>query len=406
MIGKHITLGILLIQLSCGATQEQPKDLTVVSSIDFNGSVRRHAIGLIESLHDKLSINFIPSRPVTLEDVHPSVKNIVLSDQKAPGKVALLEDPLWYADAMPNSKIKIAFSVFESTRIPSEWVTILNTKFDAVVVADPFYVKVYKDSGVAIPIFHIPLGIYIDEFLQKPLRTAPNKPFVFGSCSRFFKRKNHAKLIKAFAAEYGNNKNVVLKINGGGKWGNPALFDNLKRLVKKLKVSNVYITNDALSWKDYVEFKSSMDCDVNISCGEGFSITPREALARGIPAIVSDNTAQKTICASQFVRAVSSPIRLAHNSKQYGNLGFQFDCMQSDVQKALRDMYENYSHYLAKAHKGREWVKQYRWDSLQKKYLNLIKPNTIKLGTKNEITDDYIMTDSKTFYEKLCSLNS
>ncbi len=396
-----LCLGVLFKD-TCWGVQEEAVDLTVVSSIDFNGSVRRHAIGLIECLNGYLKINFIPSRPVNLDEVDPEVQKVILSDIKTPGYVALLEDPLWYSDAMPkNSKIKIAFSVFESTKIPKEWVHILNTKFDAVVVADEFYVKVYEDSGVTIPVFHIPLGIYIDEFLEKPLKNESGKPFVFKCCSRFFKRKNHDLLIHAFAREFGNRKDVKLKINGGGKWGSEKIFEKLKALVKKLKVANVYITNDALPWNEYIEMMSSMDCYVNISQGEGFSITPRESLALGIPTIVTNNTAQKTICATNFVRSVPSNIQVpAFRRASNEQVGYQFNCRLEDVQAALRDVYKNYQNYLAKAHEGREWVKQYRWPDLRKKYLNLIKPKIIKLGKVNEVTDEYFMTNSKALYQK------
>jgi glycosyltransferase involved in cell wall biosynthesis len=386
--------------------KKQEFDLTVVSSIDFNGSVRRHGIGLIDCLKDKLKLNFIPSRPVDLTEVSPEVQKIVLSAQKTPGAVAILEDPLWFAEAMPNSKIKIAFSVFESTKIPAAWVQTLNTKFDAVVVADPFYIKVYENSGVQIPVFHIPLGIYVDEFLEKPLKKAAHKPFVFGCCSRFFRRKNHDLLIKAFAAEFGNNKDVILRINGGGKWGSGKIYDNLKQLIKQHKLSNVHLTNDALPWKDYIELMSSFDCYINISQGEGFSITPREALALGIPAIVTNNTAQKTICASHLVRAVPCPIKVPRKRRKGDSTpGFQFNCTQKAVQNALTDVYNNYDSFLAKAHKGRAWVEQYRWPSLQKKYLNLVKPKNLKWGKNNIVTDDYLMTNSKKLYTKYQSLS-
>lgn len=400
-----LCLGIIFPCWGSREEKEESFDLTVVSSIDFNGSVRRHAIGLIDCLKDELNINFIPSRPVNLDDVNSEVKNIVLRTAKTPGRVALLEDPLWYADSMPESEIKIAYSVYESTRIPQAWVKLLNEKFDAVVVADKFYIKVYEESGVKIPIFHIPLGIYVDEFLELPLKKKTHKPFVFRGCSRFFRRKNHSLLIQAFAREFGNSKDVVLKINGGGKWGSEKLYSNLKSLVKKLKVSNIQVTNNALPWKDYIEMMSSIDCYVNISRGEGFSITPRETLAMGIPTILSDNTAQKTICETDFVKAIRSDIGVpAYCGKVNERVGYQFDCRLADVQKALREVYENYSKYLAKAHQGREWVKQFRWPSLKNKYLNLIKPKIIKFGDYNEITDEYFMTNSKKLYKKYLEL--
>lgn len=400
-------LFILLSVLNCVyAADEETFDLTVVSSIDFNGSVRRHAIGLIECLNDQLKINFIASRPVNLTEVDSDVQKVILSSVKTPGRVALLEDPLEYAEVVPDaSLIKLAFSVFESTRIPKAWVEILNNKFDAVIVADQFYISVYEKSGVKIPIFHIPLGIYINEFLEKPLPLQPNKPFVFQCCSRFFHRKNHALLIKAFAREFGHRKDVKLRINGGGKWGSSKLYDNLRLLVLTLRMSNITITNNALPWNEYIELMSAMDCYVNISQGEGFSITPRESLALGIPTIVSDNTAQKTICASTFARAVPSDIKIPAFCRLTGeSIGYKFDCRQEDVQAALRDVYDNYNYYLAKAAEGREWVKQYLWHSLQNKYLNLIKPKTIKLGSFNEVTDDYLMTNSHELYEKYLDL--
>ena len=385
--------------LFCSGQETANFDLTVVSSIDFNGSVRRHGIGLIDCLKNDISMNFILTRECDLNGVNDDVQKVVLCTDKTPGDVAILEDPLWYADAMPKSNIKIAFSVFESTKIPSVWVKTLNEKFDAVVVADPFFKIIYRNCGVKIPIFHIPLGIFIDEFLQKPVKQAPSKPFVFGTCARFFVRKNHELLLKAFAQEFGSNKNVVLKMNGGGVRGVEKIFLLMKKIIATSKITNAYVTNDALSWPDYVEYMSGIDCYINISQGEGFSITPREALAAGIPCIVTDNTAQKTICKSGHVRAVPSniPIPVRKDGESIGN---RYNCTVKDVRKALRDVYKHYDLYLAKAKEGRFWAEQYRWINLKKKYLNLVIPNKLILGDKNEVTDDYLMTNSKKLYSK------
>lgn len=386
----------------CFCGQSSPYDVTVVSSIDFNGSVRRHAIGLIETLHNDLKMNFIASRQVCLDDLDPAVKAVVLSEDRRPGRVALLEDPLEYAKFVPaKSDIKIAFSVCESTQIPDAWVITLNKTFDAVVVADEFFVKVYQESGVKIPIFHLPLGVYIDEFLKKPIKTKANKPFVFRGGARYFYRKNFELLIKAFVEEFGSSGDIELRINGGGKWSSVPLFIQLKQLVFDLKAPNIFLSNDPFSWTDYVEMMSTTDCFVNISLGEGFSITPRESLALGIPTIISDNTAQKSVCSSGHVRAVPSDKKIAARDIDIWNSrGDMFDCNIEDVKAAMRDVYEHYQDYLSKAKAGREWVKQFRWEALKAKYLNLIKPKTIIFGDRNEITDDYFMTDSEILYLK------
>ena len=71
-----------------------------------------------------------------------------------------------------------------------------------------------------------------------------------------------------------------------------------------------------------------------------------------------------------------------------------------DVQEALRDVYNNYSHYLALAREGRQWVKQYTHENLEKKYHSLFKPSTIILGERTEVTDAYFMTNSQELYIK------
>lgn len=88
------------------------------------------------------------------------------------------------------------------------------------------------------------------------------------------------------------------------------------------------------------------------------------------------------------------------------NVGYEFNCEVQDVQKALRDVYENYQIYLEKAQEARKWVKQFRWLELQNKYVNLVKPKKVILGDRNEITDDYLMTDSKALYYKYLNLKN
>jgi len=146
----------------------------------------------------------------------------------------------------------------------------------------------------------------------------------------------------------------------------------------------------------------SFDCYVSLSTGEGFAIGPRESLALGIPVIITNNTAHKTICQEGFVKSVPSNIIIPGTYYDFENdqKGYGFDCSIDDAARALKEIYDNYDFYLNKAQKGREWVKQYLKENMTKKYLNLIKPTKILLGNKNIITDDYLMTNSISLYQK------
>jgi glycosyltransferase involved in cell wall biosynthesis len=381
-------------------------DVTFVGHAIFSVALWRIPIIFIDMLKDDLKINFIPTDQVNLNDIPTKVQKILASNINGiPGNIAIMFDGLWYKSVspihfLPSSKIKIAYSMFEASRIPKEWVQIINNKFDAVVVPDPFLVDAYKNSGVKRPIFAIPLPLYLDDFLNKPCKRGPNKPFVFGSIGNFFPGKNQMKIIDSFAAEFGNSPNVSLRIHGV----TGHLYEQLNERVKQLGVNNIQLTLKTLTQAELVELLYSFDCYVLLSKGEGFSMTAREALALGITCILSNNTAHETICKTGFVKAVPCPIfepaDYSFIGLGSGTCGQQFDCKQEDVQRALREVYSNYSFYQDKARQGREWARQYNYRNLKKCYLSLIKPKKIIFGNRNEITDTYLMTKSKTLYRK------
>ncbi len=393
--------------------EQVPFDLTVIGLVNFADGIGRQAVGLIDCLKNDLTINFINtrkkrSRYLNVQDVPIKVVEILQKEEPGTSNVAILEDvlsngnklyPEYYYKYVPeHSTIRFAYSMFESTAIPQEWVTILNAYFDAVVVPDPFLITVYKNSGVTIPIFMVPLGIYIEDFLSFQEKKSPHTPFTFGFSGAFSERKNHMLLLQSFAEEFGNNPNVMLRIHG--RFGNQ-IYNTLASMIKTLNLSNVELIHKNFSWQQYIDFMTSIDCYVSISRGEGFSITPREALACGIPTIISNNTAQKTIGNSGYVRTVPSSLEAPafyEHLQEY--VGTDFNCSLDDVKTALRDVYEHYSTYLQKAQHGRIWVSQYLYSNLRSKYLSLIKPKKIILGDENLVEDDYVITNSKALYDK------
>ena len=227
-------------------------------------------------------------------------------------------------------------------------------------------------------------------------------------------------LIQAFHAEFGHDPKVQLKIHGRGRWFDEfkltAIKQNLKvPLRKKEKFTrgthsithNIELILGSLSAKDYKNFFTSLDCYVLISKGEGFSITPREALALGKPCIISNNTAHQTIARTGCVYAVPSEIEepafYAHLGGYFGNY---FNCTVEDVRAALREVYEHYSSYQDKALMGRKWVERYLWKNVKAEFRNLIKPQEVILGHENKLTEHYIMTTSQELYKKYYSLNN
>jgi glycosyltransferase involved in cell wall biosynthesis len=378
-------------------------DLTVVGPMKFADGIFRLSIGWVEHLSRELKINFISTGFLDLDNVSPSVVDVVNGRDKTPGNVAVLLDSPWHrwgrpVNFMPESTIKIAYSMLESTKIPDEWVTIFNTVFDAIVVPDEFFVQVYSDCGVKTPIFVLPIGLYLDDFLNRSPKTSASKPFKFGVSGSFFPAKNHSVVLEAFAQEFGTNRNVQLLLHGRG--GDSA---QLEKRIKELKLKNVNLIKKSFTHQEYINFFDSLDAYVLLSKGEGFSITPREALALGIPCIISNNTAHRTLCNTGFVRAVESNLpEPAYYEPLGGVFGNRYNCTIEDARKALRDVYNNYFIYKQKALQGRIWVMQYNYKNIIASYKTLIKPEQIILSDKNHIAPGLLTVNCKNLYEKYC----
>lgn len=384
-------------------------DLTIIGYIIPEDGLGKIPITIVETLGNEFSVNIRYSRTLPDENKLPSSMVAALHNpDQVTGKIAMSTVGLWHRDGinrinMPNDcLIKIAYSMFETTKIPTMWVKILNEEFDAVVVPDKFLMKVYEECGVQIPIFILPIPMMLDPYFSHSLnRNTHSKPFIFGDASA---NKNPTALIKGFAKAFGNDPSIKLIMRACEI--RPETREVFNRLVNRYHLTNVTLEEGDLSLDQYIDFLSSLDCYVNLSKGEGFSLIPREALAMGIPVIISDNTASSSICKSGYVRAVPSKIRtspLGHYEWLFQEkCGSQFDCNTKDVTLALLDVYNNHEEYRNKAYLGREWVDQYNCknEKLRGLYRTLIRPKEIVLGNANKIEQGVIMTNSSLLKEK------
>ena len=383
-------------------------DLTVISNVLMADGIGRQGIGIISAIHDKLNVNAYQLPPKIYKDIPSEVLKIFIKPFNGFGKVSFWTSILGVNEEFIrihksiSSKLKISYSMFESDSVPELWVKILNEYYDIVVVPDIFLVSVYKNAGVKIPIFVIPLGILIEDLLNVPLKNKVNDVFTFGMSAGFWKRKNHIKLLKSFNKEFGNDPKFKLKLHGRfGPYKN-----EVEKAVKEFNLNNVEFNCNSFSVKDYNKFMEEIDCYVFPSMGEGFSVTPRETMALGKPCIVTNNTSHQTICNSGYVIPLISNKKTPAVYEVFGNktIGNFYDCNVDDLSKLMKNVVNNYDKYLQQAQYGREWVKQYLWSELQPIYLNLFKPTNIELSKTNNITSQIFQTDNKILFNKMKDL--
>jgi hypothetical protein len=418
---RGISLAIICSSIIICEIYEIPKylkhyDVTVVGSIRHADGFGRQSIDAIKLLDKYLNINAICIALKDTQDIDESVEDVFNRGDQL-GKVMLFEHIIGNGNIIEylrenqtfkifnrNEQIFIAYSMFESNKIPRMWVKKLNEKFDMVVVPDPYLIDVYKNSGVTIPIFFVPLGVDLDSQLASPIKTKRSKNFLYANFSFGKESKNQLKLVQAFSKVQKIHDDVSLLINSRG--AHDETKDKIMEYISNSGVKNIEYAVNSLSHDLYANILKEVDCFVYPSKGEGFSVQPREAMALGIPTIITNNTAQKTICNSDLVECVDSNIEKTAYYQEWDRviIGNNFDCTVDDLANAMLKVYENYDDYLKQSEAARAWAANYQYENLKEKYLNMVKPKKVILGDRNEITDEYLMTNSKELYEKYKAL--
>ena len=397
-------------------------DLTVVGPVRMADGIGKQSVELIEVLREEIEVSFVPSRKIPEEELAKAQQSLgsLLKNNDKNGKVLLFEDLLTRPprDSIPKKsfwksmdlatknkhQLRFAYSMFESSRLPSAWVYLLNRHFDGVLVPDVFLEKVYRESGVKIPIFTLPLGVNLAPFSCRFQRKTCEKPRVFANFSALYERKNTLTLVKAFAQAFGNSSQVELRLNA--RRSDPDICQAIHSEIEKYGLENIFLETGALSQEEYIERFSEVDCYVNVAYGEGFSIQPREAMVLGIPTIVSDNSAQATICQSGLVKAIPANIALPAEYKgQFsGTYGLWYGCSVEDVAAALVDVYDHYSEYSRWAEAASNWAMRYDYPNLCPLYMGVIHPKRVVLSKEDKITEDCLFTTSKRLLKKYITI--
>ena len=185
--------------------------VTIMGPVVMADGIGRQTAELAKMLAHDYKVRIV-SNSIVLDDVPREVKKILNTEYKGLGKVVIVEESLWAPDGRAeridrmfdtvaqDDQIRFAYSMIESSRVINEWAMMLNLYFDGVIVPDPFLVEAYRDSGVTIPIFYVPLAVDLKDFINRPLKKKKEKgPMVFANLSTAIERKNQALLIKAFA---------------------------------------------------------------------------------------------------------------------------------------------------------------------------------------------------------------
>lgn len=171
-------------------------------------------------------------------------------------------------------KKNICIVPFETTVIPKSWIGKIN-QFDALFTLCKQNVEAFKNSGVTVPIELIHWGV--DQKVFHEIERPERDTFTFGTMGALSDRKGTDVLIEAFREEFQTEKDVRLICKTSYN------FYPFNSTDKRIELQMGEVNHEELM----DTFFKRIDCFAFPTRGEGFGLTPLEAMATGVPAIVT-----------------------------------------------------------------------------------------------------------------------
>ncbi len=256
------------------------------------------------------------------------------------------------AIAQVESPYRIIYTMFESTKIPEEWIPYLK-EADEILVPTKWCQSVFKKSGIVTKV--VPLG-YDDtvfKYKERENKRQAKKVFTFLHYNAFNIRKGFMELFKAFTEEFQPDEPVRLLLK---TTANRPLLP-----ITKAQYPNIDIIYGKNTEGELANLIYESDCFVFPSRGEGFGMTPLEAMATGIPAILpnahSFTEYFNADCMYEVKVGGTCPgIYLRYQGMDVGEMVV---CDIPDLRRKMRWAYEHQDEVLEKGKIAAEYVKNW-----------------------------------------------
>lgn len=207
--------------------------------------------------------------------------------------------PNWQS---PKSGKWVLMQPWEYGAIPEEWVDKIKN-IDEVWTPSQFVKDMYIVSGVPNNKVHVlPHGIDPGVFHPqvKPFPLNTKKKFKFLYVGGGLYRKGIDLLVNSYLSCFSQNDDVVLVIKDSKIYAKQSIEPSINDAKKILNAAEIIYLDQDMSYDEMASLYKACDCYVHPYRGEGFALPVLEAMACGLPVIVTKGGPTDEFVQNQF----------------------------------------------------------------------------------------------------------
>lgn len=280
-----------------------------------------------------------------------------------------------------SAKIKIAYIVWESTKIQDDFIELLKSKFDYVWVVSSWHKECLSKQYPIDKIYIVPEGIdsdfNVNNIFEKLEEYNDNK-FKFLFFGRWDYRKSVPEILNAFLDEF-DDEDIDLILSVDNVFANDGFSSTEERLKsyniedKRIKIKHFP------SREEYVNYLHNGNVFITCARSEGWNIPLSEAIAAGTPVIYSNWGAQLEFC-----EGIGNPVNIICEEQAPNIPGNYCKPDYDDLKKVMRYTYENYNSEKLKSEQySKSIIDKFSWEKIGEigfKTLKLILEDNNEIG--------------------------
>lgn len=316
----------------------------------YSGSSEKMIIALERAGMDMRVMTFNPGKSPTKEGIEIKQKPFKLGD------IGICYGFPAAFNSIKN-KYKVGFTMFETDKLPSSkgmnpWSGLsgkasdMCNEMDLLLVPSEHNKELFRKEGVTVPIEVVNLGIDPNQYptIIRPKR----KTFTFLMTGVLTIRKNPGTALSCFLDLYKDREDVkvVFKTNSG-------TMGHIQMPYK-----NVIIIDEFSLPEQMFCYYRDADAFIFPSRGEGFGLTPVEAMATGLPTIFADNTGMSEFANKKYNYPIACPKKTPAQRfpPKWGDVGNWYEVDYHAFRDAMKEVETNRAESYEKGMNSAKWV--------------------------------------------------